>query len=189
MVRAFAPDVDAGPLAAHGVYAAAALSADACLAVRAAMDAGSASPAEVAEGGYLANRRVRDAQDIDISPAGLAVVERAVSLSMPAIADRFGMSLSGREGTGLVRYGAGVGYRRHRDVGAGVPRVISVVLFLNSAGEGVFEGGALRFYDQDEPLFEITPTAGALVAFAASRVHEVRPITFGIRDVAVDWLY
>ena len=36
---------------------------------------------------------------------------------------------------------------------------------------------------------EITPREGLLVAFDAARLHEVRPVAGGIRDVIVDWFY
>ena len=43
----------------------------------------------------------------------------------------------------------------------------------------------------DEPgdPLEITPREGLLVAFDAARLHEVRPVAGGTRDVIVDWFY
>ena len=36
---------------------------------------------------------------------------------------------------------------------------------------------------------DIHPRAGTLVAFLSSTLHEVTPVTAGVRDTVVDWLY
>ena len=75
-----------------------------------------------------------------------------------------------------------------------------MVLFLSSAvaeapgtgqGTGTCEGGALRLYggDQFDVPVDIAPEAGMLVAFRSTVLHEVLPVTAGVRDVIVDWFY
>jgi predicted 2-oxoglutarate/Fe(II)-dependent dioxygenase YbiX len=55
-------------------------------------------------------------------------------------------------------------------------------------------GGALRLYglaDPGDPAvpFDIVPAAGTLVAFPSDVLHEVLPVTAGVRDAIVDWFY
>jgi predicted 2-oxoglutarate/Fe(II)-dependent dioxygenase YbiX len=175
----------------------------ACREVRAAMDRGAADAAEVLADGVALDGEARRAASIDIDPCTLAAVEARLDEVRDALAARFGVELHGREGAGFIRYSDGGFYRPHRDRGgdAGWPaaarRRIAVVVFLNSAaadGPGDFRGGDLVIYaespdDESRDSIRITPRAGLLVAFDAARLHEVRPVAGGVRDVIVDWFY
>lgn len=154
------------------------------------MDRGESTPAEVRANGFVVDRQVRRTLDVEVDSTTVAEVEHSIASVCERVARFFGLSLSGDEGPGFLRYPAGGFYRRHRDVlsdsGEDFPRRISVVMFLTSAGE-MCEGGALRIYQPDP--FDIAPKAGTLVAFPSDVPHEVLPVTSGVRDVVVDWFF
>jgi predicted 2-oxoglutarate/Fe(II)-dependent dioxygenase YbiX len=177
-----------------------------CAEVRAAMDRSHATSAEIYRDGFVVDERVRRTYDVEVAPPVVAEVERALAGVRADISRFFNMSLTGAEGPGFLRYPTGGLYCAHRDrldqPGDGFPRRISIVLFLSSAtadgadgrGDGCCEGGALRLYGVAEPTNEtipvdISPVAGMLVAFPSDRLHEVRPVTAGVRDAIVDWFY
>jgi predicted 2-oxoglutarate/Fe(II)-dependent dioxygenase YbiX len=176
----------------------------ACAAVREAMDRGASDPAEVLEDAIEHQEHVRRTLSIEVDAATLRLVEDRLEALRERLSSRFGAPLGPREGTGFLRYLPGGFYRPHRDRGdlpswpGAARRQIAVVLFLNSAvdagdAEG-FRGGVLRLYRDApgaapvEPL-EITPSAGTLVAFPATVLHEVTRVEGAIRDAAVDWFY
>jgi len=161
-----------------------------CDRIRAAMERGESTPAEVHANGFVVDRQVRRTLEVDVDATTAEEVERSIASARETVSRFFGIPLSGEEGPGFLRYLAGGFYRRHCDVlsdaGEDFPRRISVVMFLTSAGEQ-YEGGALRIY-QPEPL-DITPKAGTLVAFRSDMPHEVLTVTAGVRDVVVDWFF
>jgi predicted 2-oxoglutarate/Fe(II)-dependent dioxygenase YbiX len=161
-----------------------------CERIRAAMDRGESTPAEVHADGFVVDREVRRTLEVEVDSTTVAEVERSFTSVCHRVGRFFGISLSGDEGPGFLRYLAGGFYRRHRDVlsdaGEDFPRRVSVVMFLTSAGERC-EGGALRIYQPDP--FDIAPKAGTLVAFPSEVPHEVLPVTSGVRDVVVDWFF
>jgi predicted 2-oxoglutarate/Fe(II)-dependent dioxygenase YbiX len=175
-----------------------------CHEVRAAMDRGTGEPAEVLSGGIGLDEFARRATSIDVDTRTLRAVEERLDATRDLLSARCGTALGGREGTGFLRYAEGGFYGPHRDQGhhaewpPASERRISVVVFLNSAEDdrqaGEFVGGELVIYRGVPPVEEgdpirITPRAGLLVAFDAARLHEVRPVTKGVRDVIVDWFY
>jgi predicted 2-oxoglutarate/Fe(II)-dependent dioxygenase YbiX len=173
-----------------------------CVRVRTAMDGGCLSCAEIYADGYRVDEGIRRTFDVDVDDEIVAVAQRAIDAVRPRVAGFFDVPLVGEEGPGFLRYAPGGFYRTHRDVAPGLdaafPRRISVVLFLTTAGSdavpGRCEGGSLRVYDEVEdrgesgPL-DIAPAAGTLVAFPSTLLHEVLPVTAGVRDVIVDWFY
>ena len=173
------------------------LDAATCRGVRRAMDRGDADPAEILHDGMALDADVRRASSIEVDPATLAVVDERFDAARHSLSARCGVALSGREGAGFLRYSDGDFYGPHRDQGddpqwpAAAQRRIAVVVFLNSGG---FMGGELVIYPEPpaenlRDALEITPREGLLVAFDAARLHEVRPVAGGIRDVIVDWFY
>lgn len=161
-----------------------------CLRIRAAMDRGVASPAEIYADGFVVDEGTRRAFDVDVAGDIVDEVHRAIEAARPQVAAYFGLPLSHNEGPGFLRYTRGGFYRLHRDVvpggGDAFPRRIAVVVFLTSRGEDC-EGGSLRLYHPG-PL-DVVPRAGTLVAFRADIPHEVLPVTAGVRDAIVDWYY
>lgn len=167
-----------------------------CEEVRAAMDRGNAAPAEIFDGAYVVDRRVRDVLDVEVAEGILKAVEARVTAARAEVGRFFGLTLTRSEGPGFLRYRPGGFYRRHRDrsseTAAIGERLVSLVVFLNSAndppgGKG-FRGGALRLYPQEgEPPVDVRPRAGLVVAFPADMPHEALTVVGGVRDVVVDW--
>ena len=170
-----------------------------CQACRLAMDAGTQSEAAVLEGDGVQVDPARRAGDVEVASDVLGLVEARLDSRLADVARHFGVALSGREGSGFVRYPPGGFYRRHVDRAtsrawpAAARRRVSAVVFLNSArgddAEGEFEGGVLRLYHSTHDVIEIVPRRGLLVAFSASVPHEVTVIVGGVRDAVVDWYY
>jgi predicted 2-oxoglutarate/Fe(II)-dependent dioxygenase YbiX len=174
----------------------------ACAIVREAMDRGPAEPAEIYVNGYAVDEGVRRTFDVAVDPKTLRIVERALADVRPQVSRFFGETLRAAEGPGFLRYPPGGFYRAHRDrldePGQQFSRRVSVVLFLTDsdcgAGDGRCEGGSLRLYGVVDPRQEtvpldIAPAAGTLVAFRSHVLHEVLPVTDGVRDAIVDWFY
>jgi len=174
----------------------------ACASARAAMDRGRAEEAEIYFNGYLVDEDVRRAFDVAVDTTTLRIVERALADVRPEVSRFFGETLSAAEGPGFLRYRTGGFYRAHRDhfdePGQEFSRRISLVLFLTDAnrgaGAGGCEGGSLRLYGVVDPAQEtvpldISPEAGTLIAFRSHVLHEVLPVTDGVRDTIVDWFY
>jgi predicted 2-oxoglutarate/Fe(II)-dependent dioxygenase YbiX len=176
------------------------MDATTCRRVQTAMDDGAVEPAEVVAESIEVQHRVRLASQIDVADAVLAIVDAMLDSMQEPIAQYYGLSLQGREGTSFLRYETGGFYKRHVDR-AHVPawpmtarRRVTIVLFLESSREaeraGGFSGGLLRLYpDEHTQPVDITPTRGTLVAFPADMPHEVTPVIAGRRDTIVDWLY
>jgi predicted 2-oxoglutarate/Fe(II)-dependent dioxygenase YbiX len=171
-----------------------------CAQIRRAMDAGVAEAAEVLDHRIELQEDVRRASHVEVDPATLQRLDATLDAHRARIEQFFRLSLPGREGISLLRYGAGGFFKPHRDHGyvdawpdAGRRRV-SLVLFLSTSRDidprGTFSGGALRVYADDaRPPQDIHPRAGTLVAFLSTTLHEVMPVRDGIRDAVVDWCY
>ena len=116
-----------------------------------AMDRGAAEPAEILHDGMALDADARRASSIEVDPTTLAVVEERFDAARSSLSARCGVTLSGREGAGFIRYSDGGFYGPHRDQGhdpqwpAAAQRRIAVVVFLNS---GVFTGGELVIYPE-----------------------------------------
>ncbi|NOT43473.1 MAG: 2OG-Fe(II) oxygenase [Acidobacteria bacterium] len=177
------------------------------------MTRGLAHPAEIVADGYALEPRVRLADEVVLPEPDATRLDASLA-GLPALVGRwFGAALADWEGSCLLRYGPGGRYLPHRDVaGPGVVdqvvsrRRFTVVLFLNAAGDasgGGFAGGRLRILDEAGRLaageavgqadrgqagLVIEPEEGMLVAFPAGLLHEVEPVTSGVRDVLVSWL-
>jgi predicted 2-oxoglutarate/Fe(II)-dependent dioxygenase YbiX len=182
------------PFIAHGFFDRAT-----CARIRAAMDAGTSEPTEVLAGEIMLDEEVRRAESVDVDEATLALVENRLDGLREQLAAFFGVPLTEREGTSLLRYPAGGFYRPHRDYGAdgtwpgAARRQVAVVIFLNSSREqdpaGPFAGGCLRLWPDDEQAIDLWPQEGTVVAFRASMLHEVTVVAEGTRETLVDWFY
>src|SRR5262245_51596791 len=86
-----------------------------CDACRLAMDAGDWSDAAVLEGQGARVDAARRAGDVEVAQEVLALVEERLDRQMAEVARHFGVGLTGREGSGFVRYLPGGFYRRHVD--------------------------------------------------------------------------
>jgi predicted 2-oxoglutarate/Fe(II)-dependent dioxygenase YbiX len=120
----------------------------------------------------------------------------------PEMEKRFKAALTGYSGPHFLRYQPGGHYTVHRDRSPGArsnvaARVVSIVIFLNSASEephpGCYGGGALRFHGLmngpgwENCAFSLDAEPGLLVGFDSTVLHEVLPVTFGERMTVVAW--
>jgi predicted 2-oxoglutarate/Fe(II)-dependent dioxygenase YbiX len=170
-----------------------------CRACRLAMDAGIHSEATVLEGSGIQVDPARRAGDMEVAAEVLDLVEDRLDRGRAEIARYFGLILTGREGSGFVRYEPGGFYRRHVDQAessAWPPaalRRVSAVVFLSSSRaadpDGTFTGGLLRLYPSSGGVIDIVPRQGLLVAFGSTMPHEVTRVETGVRDAVVDWYY
>jgi predicted 2-oxoglutarate/Fe(II)-dependent dioxygenase YbiX len=162
------------------------------------MDAGAPEPAELLGMDVQLDERVRRASLVEVDGETLRFLEGRLDEARDRAARYFGVTLTAREGTSIVRYPAGGFFRPHRDRGdveswpAASLRRIAVVVFLNSSRDveagGDFTGGRLRLFgDEEQTCLDVSPEAGTLVAFPASTLHEVTTIEGGVRDAIVDW--
>jgi predicted 2-oxoglutarate/Fe(II)-dependent dioxygenase YbiX len=180
------------------------LDAAACADLRRAIAAGRSTPAEIYDEGYRVDPAVRRTFDVDVTASVVSRVEQLFAAARDGIGDAFGVTLRGAEGPGFLRYPAGGFYRAHQDAlgdaDGRFPRLLSVVLFLTGSTDVMTPvaladaciGGALRLHDSSgfasEPV-DVAPARGMLVVFPSHLVHEVLPVTAGVRDVIVDWFY
>ena len=178
-----------------------ALDEENCVQIRHAMDVGVPEAAEVLDEQIELQEDVRRTSHIEVDEATLQRLDRTLDAHRARIEQFFSLSLPEREGISLLRYAAGGFFKPHRDHGYvdswpdAARRRVSLVLFLCTSREldaqGTFSGGTLRVHadDQHGSPHDIHPRAGTLVAFLSSTLHEVTPVTAGVRDAVVDWLY
>lgn len=177
------------------------LAEDECLACIWAMDAGVPEEAEVLGAGVEPRSDVRRAEGIDVDRAVLALVEERLDHYRSRVARHFGTELTGREGSGFVRYLPGGFYSPHVDWAesgawpAAARRRVAAVVFLGTSTTadpgGDFEGGVLRLFPDgpEAAALNVVPRRGTLVAFPATTLHEVTVVVRGVRDAIVDWYY
>jgi SM-20-related protein len=145
----------------------------------------------------------RSAYVTSISRATADVIEARISNLKPILEEFFSMELRECEAPQFLVYKAGDFYAPHLDrrsehgLGEDEDRRVSIVLFLNThsedADEGSYSGGLLTFYGLiNNPNlkkfgFPLSGEEGLLAAFRSNIIHEVTPITRGVRYTAVTW--
>lgn len=177
------------------------LTAGECRRLTVAMDGGVAEAAEMLGETITLDESARRASLVDVDEQTLRFIEERLESARDRAARFFAVPLTGREGPSLLRYPPGGFFARHRDRGD-VPawpdaarRQVALVVFLSSSrdanGSGAFSGGVLRLLPDDGslPPIDVIPTAGTLVAFPATTLHEVTEVRDGVRDTVVDWFY
>jgi SM-20-related protein len=179
------------------------LERDECRKLAGEMDAGPLRAATLDEPGQgeVVVKHRRRAEYLATFSQTQAGVERKLAAMITNFAAHFSMGLSGMQPPQLLRYSNGCYFRPHKDrsdaSGHGDDirhRRITAVLFLNcqtrSPSDGGYCGGDLRLYQADDhpdPTLCITGQTGMLVAFESSVVHEVRPVTWGVRRTVAAW--
>ncbi|HVO29819.1 MAG TPA: 2OG-Fe(II) oxygenase [bacterium] len=103
----------------------------------------------------------------------------------PAIAKDFGVRCTRFEGFKISEYPEGGFYRAHRDnvSESTAHRRVSVTLNLNDA----VEGGALRCPDEGPEPWRAP--AGGAICFRSDALHEVLPVTSGVRYVLITFCF
>lgn len=174
-----------------------------CATFRAELRASPRPPSTIARGDqYVVDARVRKTTRGTVSPSMDSYVTSRIVGLRPDLEKHFGVPLSEHERPYFAVYGAGDYFRPHADAGvtAGTPdrikaRKVSIVIFLNCPSEtpsaDSYGGGSLTFYGLfDDPDWKpmglpLKGECGLLVGFRADVIHEVTPITHGVRYTIV----
>jgi predicted 2-oxoglutarate/Fe(II)-dependent dioxygenase YbiX/peroxiredoxin len=138
----------------------------------------------------LIDPRLKRRQDVTVEDAALlAEIEGKLRARLlPMVKRAFGWQASEIERYLITRYAEDDRgfFSAHRDdVTAGTAhRKFAVTLNLNT---GAYDGGALRFPEFGRRLY--APPAGGATVFCCSLLHEVTPVTRGVRYAFVPFLY
>jgi predicted 2-oxoglutarate/Fe(II)-dependent dioxygenase YbiX len=167
------------------------------------IDAGPLRPTTLREPGYgdVADDRRRRADSVAASTETQALVALKLAAMTAELTAHFGVCLSGVQPPQFLRYVRGCYFRPHQDrsddprhAGDIRTRRITAIVFLNHQtslpSEGGYCGGDLRLFGVDnhpDPTLCIAGETGMLVAFASAVVHEVRPVTWGVRRTVAAW--
>ena len=180
-----------------GIYVAEeVMSAQDCLTTQAAMLSSPSVAAELYENDdeSRVDERTRRTRSVEPPAAVTRTIDALFDRLRPAIALHFKLELTRHEPPHFLLYRPGDFFVAHRDRSRSAEadvssRLVSCVLFLNddfTGGElnlfGILEGGSW-----DSVGFPCPPAAGAAVAFPAGMLHEVRPVTSGVRASVVTW--
>ena len=151
------------------------------------------------EGTYDVDRSIRSVDWAEVAPDAVELVDGRLEAVMPALAEHYGVQLTGIQPLQFLVYREGDFFEPHPDRGKeGFSRArrISAVIFLNAEGDpaaDAFTGGALTLYglfdqpDAETLGFPIEAEEGLLVTFPADLVHEVRRVEAGERYTVVTW--
>jgi len=159
-----------------------------------------------ADGGALIDENTRRVAIAEVSEAQANETQEYFELLLPDLSKHFDLPLKGIQVMEFLTYLDGYHMGPHRDgieqdeVQENTPenmstRVVTVVVFLNSAGEDTFTGGDLVIYglvNPEEPTrhgLPITPQAGLAVGFRSQAFHAVTVVKGQPRFVAVAWYY
>lgn len=91
----------------------------------------------------------------------------------------FGFDLNGHTESWLQTYQSGGDYQMHTDASVGMSRKLTAVALLSP--ETAYDGGVLRVLPIPH-FFEIPRTRGTVVVFPSWLLHEVNPVTSGVRQ-------
>jgi hypothetical protein len=131
---------------------------------------------------YFLDHRQDDCHPQDPIVRAKKSLETGLDLIVEDFKKRYSLRNLVSDTTVLLRYEHGGMYHNHYDASASHPRVVSVSMILNDD----FDGGELAF---KEFGLEISPRAGDVIVFSSSfpYMHEVQPVTRGVRYTAVKW--
>lgn len=149
----------------------------------------------------LVDNNFRQAYDAIVSDETTSAFRERLAGIKPALEEHFGVTLDRKcQGPDFVTYLPGGFFAPHRDVNEDASEEIrkrraSLVIFLNSqstepAPDG-FGGGGLTFYglmkgpEWENCGFTLEPKEGLLIAFRPDVMHQVQPVTFGVRHIVV----
>jgi predicted 2-oxoglutarate/Fe(II)-dependent dioxygenase YbiX len=174
-----------------------------CRAIRGELASADATRATIARGARegVLDERTRRTGDVTLPAAVRGPVDARLAELRPRLEAAFGVALCAPEPGRFLVYRRGDFFRPHQDTGgdAGLPqyirdRLISVVLFLcrqtRLPEPESYCGGALTFFCLPGPVdlrADVWGEEGLVVAFTADRLHEVRPVTHGLRATVVSW--
>jgi SM-20-related protein len=124
---------------------------------------------------------------------------------VPALEKHFHVQIADCESPQYLIYRPGDFFTPHSDGGRPGQteytqhRRVSAVIFLNresdEPAEETYGAGRLTFYGiLDGPMWErcafpLKPEPGLLIAFPSEKIHEVTPVSHGLRFTVVTWFY
>lgn len=149
---------------------------------------------------------VRNVGQVKVSDSNRLMIKDRLSEVKPDLEAYFNVTLNGYETAEYLIYRPGSFYTPHRDVYPDEnmstddrQRRISVVIFLGdevgAESEASWSGGQLMFYGlmKDPPWdkcgLPIIGETGLMVAFPSELMHEVTPVTSGVRYTIVSWFF
>lgn len=183
------------------------LDAASCARLRSACGSDSTRATVSRQGRDLVDEEVRRTRSAEVGESTAQEVEALFRELKPRLESHFELRLSGCEMANFLVYREDDFFIAHTDSSADAEasesvkkRKVSLVLFLNGQSEEAdpgdgFAGGELVFYGlMDGPQWEsiglpLGGEEGMLVAFASDLLHEVRPVTRGVRHTVVSWFY
>jgi SM-20-related protein len=179
------------------------LSPEQCAAVRQEMAESQQSDAALARGvsEMVVDPYVRKTKLAKVSQATSLKIRDALVSLLPELSAQFKETLTEVQQTDYLVYREGGFIAPHLDVSKSKERMeagrkVSIVVFLNDQTEtpsdDSFAGGSLVFYGLLPAPFNIlghplVAQRGSLVAFRPSVLHEVKPVTRGIRYTLANW--
>jgi SM-20-related protein len=141
----------------------------------------------------------RRAQAVYVPAATAVRMSARLADVRPAIEKHFDVRLGEPEPPQFLTYRPGGFQVPHHDAepASTVPdRLVTVVLFLNDRSEAPdddgYSGGSLVLYGLLGPSsiehgFPVGGNRGQLVAFRSDMLHEVQPVTTGLRHTVIGW--
>lgn len=184
--------IQSGILIRHAV-----LTGQECAHAVAAMRTSPSDPAAIyAHAADTVDDRIRRSRSVEPPAALHASVDELFVGLRPELERHFDIPLRGHEIPHYLLYNAGDFFAAHRDRPSSdasdlATRRVSVVIFLNDD----FRGGELRFFGLldgppwDAIGFPCPAEAGLLVAFRSDVLHEVAPVTSGVRGTIATWFF
>ncbi|MBI1883851.1 MAG: 2OG-Fe(II) oxygenase [Chlamydiae bacterium] len=153
---------------------------------------------------FVVDHEIRKVKSFQVSQATEGYVKDRLLKIRPTLENYFQVQLTGHRRPVFLFYEKGDFYRAHSDVGgldSKVPhmasRKISIVIFLNAESSlpssETYCGGALTFFgilnnSKWKPYgFPLKGEKGLLVAFRSEEIHEVLPVTSGVRSTLAVW--
>ena len=166
------------------------------------IDAAHQAAAEIwGEGGFGVHPDSRRGAIAQLRAESEVLVQDRLWEAMPALEQRFGCEVTHISGVTALIYDEGDHFAAHSDGGGDdeAPaevrrRRVSLVLALND-GTTDFAGGELEFFAGEvpeiaarhAPIATLRSEPGLLIAFAASMIHRVAPVTAGRRYSLALW--
>lgn len=158
------------------------------------------------EGAEYVQEQTRSTKLAQVSDVTLQDVRARLMSIIDPLNAHFKQSLTSCQAPQFLVYHEGDFFTAHADSSSAETaaeyirqRTITVSVFVNEQSDsphaGTYSGGELAFYGLIEGEkwenegFPLTPKPGMLVAFPSHVVHEVQPITRGIRASLVCWYY
>ena len=152
----------------------------------------------------LVNENVRRAVEKEVSNEIHVMVRDKLSGVKEELAAYFDITLSHLQEPRFLSYGEGDFFQIHTDKSTNPQhpqrirdRKITTIIFLNDETDvpenNAYTGGSFIIYGiLNIPRFEshgfkVSGTTGMLIAFRSELLHEVTPITSGVRYTVADW--